>query len=78
MAETWDNAVLNVLKGHGKAMLLQEIYEKMESHPLVTSHHKEDWGGRPNYHHWIRSALARLKKHGAVLRVDRSLYISTC
>ena len=46
MTRNLDDAVLDVLKTYGR-MLLSEIYEKMENHPLVTSHHKEDWGGQP-------------------------------
>lgn len=74
MAVTWDEAVLGVLIRRGAVMSLTEIYESLEHHPLVTNHHKENWGGQPNYHHWIRSAISRLKKQGKIRHVGRSLY----
>ena len=43
---------------------------------LVTPHHKELWGGQPNYHHWVRSTLARLGHRGAIRRVGRRRYVS--
>ncbi len=76
MPDTWEEAILRVVKTNKGAILLQEIYRKMESHPLVTPHHRDLWSGQPNYHHWIRSALARLKKRGAIQRVGPSRYIS--
>ena len=76
MTETWDEAVFDVLQRQGTVMSLKEIYGAMECHPIVTSHHKESWGSQPNYHHWIRSSLARLKRRGKVQHVRRSLYAS--
>ncbi len=76
MPDTWEEAVLRIVKTNRGAISLQEIYRKMESHPLVTSYHRELWGNQPNYHHWIRSTLARLRKRGAIQHVSRGLYIS--
>ena len=76
MPDTWEEAVLRVVVTNKGAISLQDIYRKMESHPLMTPHHRELWHGQPNYHHWIRSALAKLKKRGAIQRVGRGLYIS--
>ena len=77
MSETWDEAVLKVLKSRAAPMLLQEIYKAMEGHPLVTLYHKQLWGGQPKYHHWIhRSTIARLKGRGTVSRVGQSLHTS--
>ena len=76
MTETWNEAVLDVLQRQGTVMSLKEIYEAMECRPIVTSHHKETWGNQPNYHHWIRSTLASLKRHGKVQHVGKSLYAS--
>ena len=68
--------MLRIVETNKGAISLQEIYRKMESHPLVTPYHREQWGNQPNYHYWIRSALARLKNRGAIQRVGRGLYIS--
>ena len=76
MSETWNEAVLNVLRRRQAVMSLQEIYEGMENHPLVTPHHKQYSHGQPNYHHWIRSSLRRLKVNGAVRHVSHSRYIA--
>jgi hypothetical protein len=76
MPETWEEAVERVIASHDGVISLQEIYAALESHPLVRPHHREMWGSQPNYHHWIRSALNRLKLRGLVRRVGRGLYIS--
>lgn len=76
MSETWDEAVLRIVRAKNGVIALQEIYRKMEHHPLVTSHHRNTWGGQPNYHHWVRSVLAKLRNRGDVQRVGRGRYIS--
>ena len=76
MSETWDEAVFGVLRGRRAVMSLNEIYRAMENHQIVTPHHRELWGNQPNYHHWIRSSLARMKRRGNVRHVGRSLYTS--
>ncbi|MCY4396805.1 MAG: hypothetical protein OXC10_16895 [Rhodospirillaceae bacterium] len=74
--ETWDEAVLRIVRAKAGPILAREIYQEMERHPLVTPHHREIWGSQPRYHHWIRSALARLKNDRKVRHVGRSLYES--
>jgi len=76
MPDTWEEAVLRIVETNKGSMSLQEIYRKMKSHPLVTPHHREQWGNQPYYYHWIRSALARLKNRRAIQHVGRGLYIS--
>ena len=77
MPDTWEEAVLHIITAHEGAVSVQEICRKMEPHPLVTPHHRELWrGGQPNYHHWIRSVLAKLKRRGAIQRIGHGLYIS--
>ena len=76
MPETWEEAILRIVRAKSGAISLQEIYREMEHHPLVTSHHRELWVGQPNYHHWVRSVLAKLRSRGTVQRVGRGLYIS--
>ena len=76
MSETWEEAILRIVRAKNGEILLQEIYEEMEPHQLVTLHHKALWGGQPNYHHWVRSTLARLGHRGAIRRVGRRRYVS--
>ena len=76
MSETWEEAVLRIVRAKNGVISLQEIYEEIESHQVVTPHHKELWGGQPNYHHSVRSVLAQLKHRGAVRHVGRGLYVS--
>ncbi len=76
MSETWEEAVFRIVKDYEGDISLQEIYEGMATHPLVMPHLVELWGGQPNYHHSIRSYLARLKRKGLVRHVGRALYNS--
>ena len=76
MSETWEEAISRIVRAKGTEISLQEIYQAMEGHPLVTPHHRELWGHQPNYHHWVRSALAKLSRRGEVCRVGRGLYMS--
>ena len=57
MRETWEEAVLRIVRAKDGPITLQEIYQAMECHPLVTPYHKEPWGGQPRFHHWVRSYL---------------------
>ncbi len=76
MPDTWEEAVLRIIRTHDGEISVQEIYQEMDSHPLVTPHHRKLWEGQPNYHHWIRSSLARLKRRGDIQRVGLGRYIS--
>ena len=76
MSETWEEAVLRIVRAKNGEISPREIYEEIEPHQLVTPHHKELWGGQPNYHHWVRSTLARLGHRGANRRVGRGRYVS--
>ena len=39
MSETWEEAILWIVRAKNGEILLQEIYEEIEPHPLVTPHH---------------------------------------
>lgn len=67
--ETWGEAILRIVRASDDSLSLREIYRAMEHHPLVTAHHKDLWGSQPNYHHWIRSELKKLKDRGKVRHV---------
>ncbi len=70
---TWEDAVLEVLSSQPlRTWLLPDLYAEIERKPIVTPHHRELWGSQPNSHHWVRSALNRLKKAGRVAHVGRS------
>jgi len=75
MTDTWEQAVLRVISNKGREPIhLRDIYKEMENHPLVTHYHNELWGSQAKYKHWIRSALARLKNEGKIVRVERAIY----
>ena len=76
MSETWEEAILRIVRAENGAISLQDIYREIEHHPLITPHHKELWDHQPRYHHWVRSALVKLKDRGDVQHVGRGLYIS--
>ena len=65
--------VINAQRG---PISLQDIYKALESHPLVTAHLREFSFSQPNFHHWTRSAIVRLKKRGLVQHVGYALYNS--
>ena len=66
MSETWEEAVLRIVRAKNGEISLREIYEEIEPHPLVTPHHRKLWGGQPKYHHCVRSRLAVLRERGEV------------
>jgi hypothetical protein len=70
---TWEDEVLEVLSRRPlRSWLLADLYVEIERKPIVTAHHREMWGSQPNTHHWVRSALNRLKKAGRVTHVGPS------
>ena len=78
MSETWDEAILRIVRASPGVISLRGIYQEMEQHPLVTLYHREPWkkGGQPSYQCATRRRLTTLCERGEVRRVDRGLYIS--
>lgn len=76
MHETWEEDVLAIIRGKGGPITVQEIYREIERHPLVKTRHRESWGGQPNFHHWVRSYLAKLKKRRDIRHIGRGLYVA--
>ena len=72
---TWAEAIIATLgKRPTHDWALGEIYAAIERLPIVEEHHRDPWRGQPNFHHWIRSELAKLCQKGKVRRVRRSTY----
>lgn len=72
---TWEDAVLEVLGRRPlRTWLLPTLYAEIDRLPIVTAHHRETWGTQPNSHHWVRSALNRLRHLGLVEHVGRSAW----
>lgn len=72
---TWAQAIVGVLKTRpSHRWILSEIYSEIAKLPIVTRHHRDTWGGQPNYHHFVRSELAKLARRGIVEHVARSTY----
>ncbi len=77
MPSTWDEAVYNIIAAHSGVISLQEIYQDMKNHPLVTPYHREPWqpGKQPRCECWIRRSLTNLTQSGQVRRAEKGLYI---
>ncbi len=78
MHETWEEAVARLVVDRGNHVSLQEIYEEMRKHPLVTHNHLAPWklGGQPRYECWTRRYLTALVYKGVVKRLARGVYAS--
>ena len=74
--ETWVEAVLRIIEERSGPISLQEIYQRIERHPLVTPDLMELWGGQPMYQHNVRTTLASLKKAGKIFHPARGIYES--
>ena len=78
MSETWNEAILRIVREQAGVISLQEIYQEIEQHPLVTPRHRELWkNGQPNYQCAIRRGLTTLYRRGEVRRVGQGLYKSS-
>ena len=79
MSETWNEAILRIVRARAGVISLQEIYQEMEPLPLVTPYHREPWkkGGQPRYQCAARRRLTTLCRRGEVRRVDHGLYTSS-
>ena len=79
MPETWDEAILRIVRARAGNISLQEIYQEMVLHPLVTPYHRDPWkpGGQPRYQCATRSRLTPLCRRGEVRRVGQGLYTSS-
>lgn len=76
MPQTWEDAIFQIIAScDGHVVTVQDIYAEMEDHRLVTSRLLEKRYGRPYYQHYVRSALARLKKQDTICRVGHGQYI---
>jgi len=71
----WWKAVVNVLKAHyPETVDLQTVYLEVRQHRTLVDYDFKMTYGQPNYHHTVRSILARLVKEGSVERVKRATY----
>jgi len=72
---TWAEAIIITMKRRPTHdWTLKELYAAIERLSIVQEHHRDYWGSQPNYHHWIRSELAKLGEKGIVKHVRRSTY----
>jgi hypothetical protein len=72
---TWEAAIFDLFASRPKHVwTLNEIYSRVETMPFVTAHHHEIAYGRPNYQHWVRSHLKKLKDAGKIRQVERAQY----
>jgi hypothetical protein len=72
---TWNDAVIQVMaKRPSRDRHLQDLYAQIGELPIVSAHHRDTWGCQPNFHHWVRSTLNRLRKAGRVERVGHATW----
>lgn len=72
---TWAEAIMVTMsKRLTHDWKLSEIYSAVEGLQILKEHHRDYWGNQPNYHHSIRSELAKLCRKGQVRRIGRSTY----
>jgi Ribbon-helix-helix protein, copG family len=72
---TWAEAIIVTMsKRLRHDWKLSEIYSAVERLPILKERHRNHWGSQPNYHHWIRSELAKLCRKGKIRRIGRSTY----
>ena len=61
--ETWEEAVLGIVRAKDGPVTLQEIYREIERHPLVKPRHTESWSGLElsRFHGRLISVVERLR-----------------
>jgi hypothetical protein len=75
--EDWNEAIFAIIKNYNKSEIeLNEIYQIMKTHRLVTEYHRQPWkpSGQPRYECWIRRCLTSLIRANLIKRVSRALY----
>lgn len=76
---TWEVAVLKILRDFGESAELQEIYRgiKNSEYVTITPGLEGITYGQPNYYHTTRSILTVLMQKKHVERINRGIYSIT-
>ncbi len=72
----WEQAIYRSIESLGGEACLPEIYEKLSDFVDLTESHSRitKWGGRPAYHHIVRSYITNMCQSGLLQRVSRGRY----
>lgn len=75
----WEVAILRSVNLQSGATDLQDIYRTVGRFVPLSSGHLAPtrWGGRPAYHHQVRSHVTNLCQSGDLVRVGRGRYSLT-
>jgi restriction endonuclease Mrr len=69
--------MLSIRDRGGDYVDLQHIYDGIENYRALTSEDFRITFDQPNFHHTVRSTLAKLKKFGVVDQPGRGMYCFT-
>ncbi len=73
----WKEIVFSIIEAaNGEPLSLADIFDALETHPIVTPYHREPWkkGGQPRYECWARRYLTTLVREQRIVRVSRGIY----
>ena len=77
----WEGVIYHTIESLGGEADLREIYSKLSDFIELTERHLRTttWGGRPAYHHIVRSYISNMCQSGLLYRTSRGHYkITEC
>lgn len=74
--EYWEALIYQCIESMGGEADLQEIYRRLPDFIDLTERNLRitKWGGRPAYHHIVRSYISNMCQSGLLQRVSRGQY----
>lgn len=74
--QNWEGVIHHTIESLGGEADLQEIYDKLHDFIDLTEWHLRvtKWGGRPAYHHIVRSYVTNMCQSGLLHRTSRGHY----
>lgn len=72
----WEEAICKSIESLGGEADLQEIYRSLRDRGALTERNGREtrWGGRPAYHHVVRSYISNMCRSGLLRRIGRARY----
>ena len=72
----WEGVIYHIIESLGGEARLQEIYKKLPDFIDLTEGHLRitKWGGRPAYHHIVRSYISNMCQDKLLQSVSRGRY----
>lgn len=74
--QNWEGVIYHIIELLGGEADLQEIYKKLPDYIDLTEKHLRPtkWGGRPAYHHEVRSYISNMCQCGLLHRISIGRY----